>query len=284
MDDAQSTAGVSTRSPSFTVKTTKAPSVTFTRTTTENISYTEYNTWEYSILTTGTKVEDTTSSVSINTPSNFYTEPSTPTPFVMTTQNASANVTLSIISDVIQSTALNTGTDDNFITGKDGLDFTQVTSPSAEFDESQDGSGKPSGDDELTISGWHETETVTNTSTALILTTLTFEETAALDKSIEALSFMTTSSITVPTTVTLTTSAPMTQKVTTTRPTTKEEENNAIEVPFQVSGVDNEFPESNVIPRRGRVFLRERTRNKRIQELLEEKRNFLRRIKRAQGF
>jgi hypothetical protein len=29
------------------------------------------------------------------------------------------------------------------------------------------------------------------------------------------------------------------------------------------------------------VFLRERTRNKRIQELLEEKRNFLLRMKRA---
>ncbi|XP_072519287.1 LOW QUALITY PROTEIN: A disintegrin and metalloproteinase with thrombospondin motifs 2 [Salminus brasiliensis] len=79
------------------------------------------------------------------------------------------------------------------------------------------------------------------------------------------------------TTTTTTTATPPTQ------PPNKEEENNAIEVPFRNPGLDTEFPESNVIPRRGRIFLRERTRNKRIQELLEEKRIFLRRLKRAKG-
>ncbi|XP_059378241.1 A disintegrin and metalloproteinase with thrombospondin motifs 2-like [Carassius carassius] len=50
-----------------------------------------------------------------------------------------------------------------------------------------------------------------------------------------------------------------------------------------IDTLDNGFPVNNIIHRRGRVFLGEKTRNKRIQELLEEKRNFLRRMKRAQG-
>ncbi|XP_067313311.1 A disintegrin and metalloproteinase with thrombospondin motifs 2-like isoform X2 [Pseudorasbora parva] len=60
-------------------------------------------------------------------------------------------------------------------------------------------------------------------------------------------------------------------------------ESNAIDIPYGIIPLDSEFPPNNIIPRRGRVFLREKTRNKRIQELLEEKRNFLRRMKRAQG-
>uniref|UniRef100_A0A8K9X578 ADAM metallopeptidase with thrombospondin type 1 motif 2 n=1 Tax=Oncorhynchus mykiss TaxID=8022 RepID=A0A8K9X578_ONCMY len=59
-------------------------------------------------------------------------------------------------------------------------------------------------------------------------------------------------------------------------------ENNSIDDPYnRVIGVDNNISQNNLIPRRSRVFLRERTRNKRIQELLEEKRNFLLRMKRA---
>uniref|UniRef100_A0A8C7FJC1 A disintegrin and metalloproteinase with thrombospondin motifs 2-like n=1 Tax=Oncorhynchus kisutch TaxID=8019 RepID=A0A8C7FJC1_ONCKI len=61
-------------------------------------------------------------------------------------------------------------------------------------------------------------------------------------------------------------------------------ENNSIDVLYnQIIGVDNVISQNNLIPRRSRVFLRERTRNKRIQELLEEKRNFLLRMKRAQS-
>uniref|UniRef100_A0A8C7KL57 ADAM metallopeptidase with thrombospondin type 1 motif 2 n=1 Tax=Oncorhynchus kisutch TaxID=8019 RepID=A0A8C7KL57_ONCKI len=57
-------------------------------------------------------------------------------------------------------------------------------------------------------------------------------------------------------------------------------ENNSIDDPYnRVIGVDNDISQNNLIPRRSRVFLRERTRNKRIQELLEEKRNFLLRMK-----
>uniref|UniRef100_A0A4W4DPP5 Peptidase M12B domain-containing protein n=1 Tax=Electrophorus electricus TaxID=8005 RepID=A0A4W4DPP5_ELEEL len=63
---------------------------------------------------------------------------------------------------------------------------------------------------------------------------------------------------------------------------TTERESNAIEVPFSITRLDSEFPENNIIPRRGRIFVHERTRNKRIQELIEEKLNILRRLKRAQ--
>ncbi|KAM4622025.1 A disintegrin and metalloproteinase with thrombospondin motifs 2-like [Polymixia lowei] len=60
-------------------------------------------------------------------------------------------------------------------------------------------------------------------------------------------------------------------------------ENNSIDIPYnRIMGVDNDISQNNQIPRR-RVNLRERTKNKRIQELLEEKRNFLLRMKRGQA-
>nr|XP_015205093.1 PREDICTED: A disintegrin and metalloproteinase with thrombospondin motifs 2 isoform X1 [Lepisosteus oculatus] len=46
-------------------------------------------------------------------------------------------------------------------------------------------------------------------------------------------------------------------------------ENNAIDVPYKIHGADNEVPQHNVIPRR--KLFQEKTRNKRIQELLAEK-------------
>ncbi|KAK5897150.1 hypothetical protein CesoFtcFv8_010238 [Champsocephalus esox] len=58
-------------------------------------------------------------------------------------------------------------------------------------------------------------------------------------------------------------------------------ENNSIDIIYnRIIGVDNDISQNNLIPRR-RVNLRERTKNKRIQELLEEKRNFLLRMKRG---
>ncbi|GLD70039.1 A disintegrin and metalloproteinase with thrombospondin motifs 2-like isoform X1 [Lates japonicus] len=88
-----------------------------------------------------------------------------------------------------------------------------------------------------------------------------------------------------------TTFAPTTEKavitttmVSTVRPQRRAEENsenNSIDVLYnRVVGVDNDISQNNLIPKR-RVNLRERTRNKRIQELLEEKRNFLLRMKRG---
>ncbi|KAJ8337553.1 hypothetical protein SKAU_G00365190 [Synaphobranchus kaupii] len=58
-------------------------------------------------------------------------------------------------------------------------------------------------------------------------------------------------------------------------------ENNSIDVPYRIIGVDNvEVSQNNFIPRRRRLY-RERTRNKRIQELLAEKRETLRRMRRG---
>ncbi|KAM9413840.1 A disintegrin and metalloproteinase with thrombospondin motifs 2-like [Salvelinus alpinus] len=86
-----------------------------------------------------------------------------------------------------------------------------------------------------------------------------------------------------PPTTTIATMTTKTQKPTW-PPSRQEEtrENNSIDDPYnRIIGVDNDISQNNLIPRRSRVFLRERTRNKRIQELLEEKRNFLLRLKRA---
>ncbi|KAI3351219.1 hypothetical protein L3Q82_005773 [Scortum barcoo] len=89
-----------------------------------------------------------------------------------------------------------------------------------------------------------------------------------------------------PTTITLTTEKPAitTIATSTVRPQQRPEENrenNSIDVIYnRIIGVDNDISQNNLIPKR-RVNLRERTRNKRIQELLEEKRNFLLRMKRG---
>ncbi|TDH07702.1 hypothetical protein EPR50_G00108720 [Perca flavescens] len=84
------------------------------------------------------------------------------------------------------------------------------------------------------------------------------------------------------TTFTLTTEK--TAILTITRPQQRPEENsenNSIDVIYnRIVGVDNDISQNNLIPKR-RVNLRERTKNKRIQELLEEKRNFLLRMKRG---
>ncbi|XP_068596876.1 A disintegrin and metalloproteinase with thrombospondin motifs 2-like [Brachionichthys hirsutus] len=81
---------------------------------------------------------------------------------------------------------------------------------------------------------------------------------------------------------------PMTEKPTITTSTARPQakpgenrENNSIDVIYsRILGVDNGASPNNWISKR-RVNFRERTRNKRIQELLEEKRNFLLRMKRG---
>ncbi|XP_045886115.1 A disintegrin and metalloproteinase with thrombospondin motifs 2-like [Micropterus dolomieu] len=89
-----------------------------------------------------------------------------------------------------------------------------------------------------------------------------------------------------PTSVNPTTEKPAITIITTStvRPQQKPEENsdnNSVDIIYnRIIGVDNDISQNNVIPKR-RVNLRERTRNKRIQELLEEKRNFLLRMKRG---
>ncbi|XP_030252912.1 A disintegrin and metalloproteinase with thrombospondin motifs 2-like isoform X1 [Sparus aurata] len=89
-----------------------------------------------------------------------------------------------------------------------------------------------------------------------------------------------------PTTISLTTEKPViaTTTISTVRPQRRPDEssdNNSIDIIYnRIIGVDNDISQNNLIPKR-RVNLRERTRNKRIQELLEEKRNFLLRMKRG---
>lgn len=87
----------------------------------------------------------------------------------------------------------------------------------------------------------------------------------------------------------LTTATPTTGKqVSTTTPTLRAKgrpdensDNNSVDVLYnRIVGVDNDVSQNNLIPKR-RVSFRERTKNKRIQELLEEKRNFLLRMKRG---
>ncbi|XP_042275052.1 A disintegrin and metalloproteinase with thrombospondin motifs 2-like isoform X1 [Thunnus maccoyii] len=91
-----------------------------------------------------------------------------------------------------------------------------------------------------------------------------------------------------PTTISLTTETTVTVATTTStvRPQRRPEENsenNSIDILYnRIVGVDSDVSQNNLIPKR-RVNLRERTRNKRIQELLEEKRNFLLRMKRGQA-
>ncbi|KAG7465167.1 hypothetical protein MATL_G00173410 [Megalops atlanticus] len=89
-----------------------------------------------------------------------------------------------------------------------------------------------------------------------------------------------------PTTTPVTTETTSARETTTAvrRPNKIEEtgENNFIDVPYKIIGVDNDVSQNNFIPRRRRLY-RERTRNKRIQELLAEKRDFLRRMKRGPG-
>ncbi|XP_058505704.1 A disintegrin and metalloproteinase with thrombospondin motifs 2-like isoform X2 [Solea solea] len=57
-------------------------------------------------------------------------------------------------------------------------------------------------------------------------------------------------------------------------------DNNSIDILLNRIIADSDISQSNLIPKR-RINLRERTKNKRIQELLEEKRNFLLRMKRG---
>ncbi|XP_027137880.1 A disintegrin and metalloproteinase with thrombospondin motifs 2 isoform X3 [Larimichthys crocea] len=84
------------------------------------------------------------------------------------------------------------------------------------------------------------------------------------------------------TTITPTTGKPVIAAVTTStvKPEQRQEENSVDLIYNRIIGVDNDITQNNLIPKR-RVNLRERTRNKRIQELLEEKRNFLLRMKRG---
>ncbi|KAL6479830.1 hypothetical protein MHYP_G00108630 [Metynnis hypsauchen] len=223
--------------------------------------------------------------------------------------SAAVTTSVNVIFDISDDVTASTNEISNSVTSTEGLSSTMTL-----LEDTLVSSGVPPefqttlaiGDEEkeFTASGWLEATTSGDASALLILTTIkgetkTPEEIAAMATTPVTTTLpITTASTTVSMTrtsimrpammtATMTTieEPSTTQKTTTTtsRPPEREEENNAIEVPFRITGLDTEFPESNVIHRRSRIFLHERTRNKRIQELLEEKRNFLRRMKRAQS-
>nr|XP_057919058.1 A disintegrin and metalloproteinase with thrombospondin motifs 2 isoform X2 [Doryrhamphus excisus] len=74
---------------------------------------------------------------------------------------------------------------------------------------------------------------------------------------------------------------PVTRTVSTVRPQQGQKDNNDIDaLENRIMATDSDISQNNLIPKR-RINLREKTRNKRIQELLEEKRNLLVRMKRG---
>ncbi|KTG38496.1 hypothetical protein cypCar_00019313, partial [Cyprinus carpio] len=153
-----------------------------------------------------------------------------------------------------------------------------------EFDES---SGAPDVDSSAVL----QSTTVNGVNESVLTTSVNVDTSIPVTSTAEVLTTTKERAPLVPTSITTTSSTPLSSTTasdtekTSGRPNKVEEasESNVIDILYQIIPLDNEFPVNNIIPRRGRVFLREKTRNKRIQELLEEKRNFLRRMKRAQG-
>ncbi|XP_062855706.1 A disintegrin and metalloproteinase with thrombospondin motifs 2-like [Trichomycterus rosablanca] len=248
----------STSNPNLTMKITSPGVNRFTSTTTATSLFN--TTWAYTPFAT---VEATTPSISAApTKITIYTETS----------------------------AFSTDGTNSGIVAKNEEYYNLETSTAQNFNEPQAGSGAHSEEDEpatqanqndntITL-GWHEAATVIETSKSVILTTPVpindkiFQHEETIETLLITEPSTTMQIITMPTTMTTST---------VTWPPNREEDNNAIEVPFQTVNIENDLPENNIILRKSRVFLRERTRNKRIQELLEEKRNYLRRIKRGEG-
>ncbi|XP_026136494.1 A disintegrin and metalloproteinase with thrombospondin motifs 2-like isoform X1 [Carassius auratus] len=254
---------------------------------TEGKSATSVSTpWLYTILATSTDTlgySTTPFYPYTTTPLYKHTTPEQSTSFAIATPS---RITPAPADDVANSTELPVSTVFPVIFS-DLNNGTLVPSTTVQFKESGEGSGAPVVDSSgmlqsTTANGVNEWELTTSVNmdvsipvTSIVEVLTTTEEPAPLVPSI------TTSTSSTPLS---STTASGTEK-TSGRPNKVEEvsESNAIDIPYRIIPLDNEFPVNNIIPRRGRVFLREKTRNKRIQELLEEKRNFLRRMKRAQG-
>ncbi|XP_051716441.1 A disintegrin and metalloproteinase with thrombospondin motifs 2 isoform X1 [Ctenopharyngodon idella] len=166
----------------------------------------------------------------------------------------------------------------------DVKDTTLISSTTVQFEKFDGSSGAPDVVLQSTTEyGVNENELTTSGKMVLSIPVTSIAEVPTTTE--EPAPMATTSISTTSSTPQSSTTASSTEK-TSRRPNNLEEtsESNAIDMPYRIIPLDIEFPPNNIIPRKGRVFLREKTRNKRIQELLEEKRNFLRRMKRAQGF
>ncbi|XP_059372003.1 A disintegrin and metalloproteinase with thrombospondin motifs 2-like isoform X3 [Carassius carassius] len=254
---------------------------------TEGKSATSVSTpWLYTILATSTDTlgySTTPFYPYTTTPLYKQTTPEQSTSFAITTPSRITSVPADYVAN---STELPVSTVFPVIFS-DLNNGTLIPSTTVQFKESGEGSGATDVDSSgmlqsTTVNGVNEWELTTSVNmdvsipvTSIVEVLTTTEEPAPLVPSI------TTSTSSTPLS---STTASGTEK-TSGRQNKVEEvsESNAIDIPYRIIPLDNEFPVNNIIPRRGRVFLREKTRNKRIQELLEEKRNFLRRMKRAQG-
>lgn len=301
-----------TQSPTLTKSTTVWTSTAGFLSTTEGNSATSVSTpWLYTILAMSTDTHEYTTvpfyphtttpiykhatpeqstSFAINAPSRITSAPGNDvanvTELPVSTVSAATRIPSAPADDGANSTELPVSTVFPVIFS-DLNNGTLIPSTTVQFKEFDGSSGAPDVDSSAilqstTVNGVNESESTTSvnmdvsipvTSISEVLTTT--EEPAPL----------------VPTSISTTSSTPLSSTTasdtekTSGRPNKVEEvsESNAIDIPHRIIPLDNEFPANNIIPRRGRVFLREKTRNKRIQELLEEKRNFLRRMKRAQG-
>lgn len=301
-----------TQSPTVTKSTTEWTSIATFLSTTEGKSATSViKPWLYTSLATSTDTHEYTkmpfyphtttpiykhvtpeqsTSFAITTPSMITSAPGNDmvsvTESPVSTVSAATRITFAPAHEMVNSTELPVSTVFPVIFS-DLNNGTLIPSTSVQFKEIDGSNGAPDVDSSAilqstTVNGVNESELTTSvnmyvnipvTSISEVLTTT--EESAPLVPA----SISTTSS-----TPLSSTTASGTEK-TSRWPNKVDEvsESNAIDIPHQIISLDNEFPVNNIIPRRGRVFLREKTRNKRIQELLEEKRNFLRWMKRAQG-
>ncbi|XP_048087726.1 A disintegrin and metalloproteinase with thrombospondin motifs 2-like isoform X2 [Alosa alosa] len=281
-----SSCAANTTTPDQSKPTTRSSHTTQHTTTTTTVQSTHsYSTTPFITSQTNTTFTSaaetskhhTTASTSFTGPSNLPTQTSAPP-----TQTSAPHVTASS-----NGTSENSIIEyrENLVTATTWLDYTPTEGPTDVIDDSLITSSSVTVDDstlritvseddamDLTTSGWLEV-------TDHLLQSVTTPSTPAdYSKQETETSTMTTTTMT-------TTTSPVTSITSTSTLATQPEvtsEGNAINIPFRIIGVDSDAPLNNVISQRGRVFLRERTRNKRIQELLEEKRNFLLRLKREQ--
>ncbi|XP_058654418.1 A disintegrin and metalloproteinase with thrombospondin motifs 2-like isoform X3 [Onychostoma macrolepis] len=298
-----------TQSPKVTKSTTVWTSTADFLSTTEGKSATSVSTpWLYTILATST---DTHEYATIpfyphtTTPIYKHTTPEQSTSFAITTPsritsapgNDVANVTKLPVSTVSAATWITSTPADDVANStelpvstvfpvifSDRNNGTVIPSTTVQFKEFDGSSGATDVDSSVILQSTTVNESELTTSVNMDISIPVTSISEVLTTTEEPAPLVPTSISTTSSTPLSSTTASGTEK-TSERPNKVEEvsESNAIDIPHRIIPLDNEFPANNIIPRRGRVFLREKTRNKRIQELLEEKRNFLRRMKRAQG-
>ncbi len=273
-----------TQSPTVTKSTTEWTSTASFLSTTEGKTATSViKPWLYTSLATLTDTHEyTTIPFYPHTTSPIYKHvtPEQSTSFAITTPSITSAPGNDMVTKLPVSTVFP-------VIFSDLNNSTLIPSTTIQFKEFDGSSGAPDVDSSAilqstTVNGVNESELTTSVNMDVNIPVTSISE--VLTTTEEPAPLVLTSISTTSSTPLSSNPASGTEK-TSGQPNKVEEvsESNAIDIPHRIIPLDNEFPVNNIIPRRGRVFLREKTRNKRIQELLEEKRNFLRRMKRAQG-